>query len=127
MNPDIPNLEVSTRLNEVWPAEENRESWWYNPDGDSFRGMLISLGHPALSVPTDAIPARTIGEMLEEVKREGWYGGVKHYSSNRAFGAVIGRPLSNGEAEYHRATDTDAANALATALAESLEKKRERP
>ena len=126
MNHDVPGLEACKRLN--WPATESsftRVLWWCErSDSEPYLIESSACQHVPSATYTRA---PTLGEMLAEIRRRGWHGGVKHYSPNQTgepgfFGAVVGRKSSNGETEYHHVHHKEPADAVALALAEAIEK-----
>jgi len=121
-NPDIPSLELCKRLARVWPSKGERDGLWYDTNGEDLCWIAGEDGGDE-----GEIPARTIGEMLEEAKREGWV--TEHHTAHTRDGRQerweihtesLRKCLGSRAAKTH-------ADALAAALAESLEKKRERP
>lgn len=138
MNPDIPSLELCKRL---LATQRIKGTFWCY---ESLDGENYSLRRSEVGWTGYEVPAPTIGEMLDYIRqcewqvslslfgskpkdewsdeRQGWIWWVHviHAKPDELKGKRTRDVVASAKADNH-------ANALATALAESLEKKRERP
>jgi len=137
MNPDVPSLEVSRRLAEVWrnPAEFTRHlSWVKYPDDwrlDEGRDVVN-----ASAWGNEVVPARTIGEMLALIQERHWYvqlattAGYGEYEASMWYWKRLSDAYHNFRHERNivgHAVSGFPAEALGLALAEALEQEKEKP
>ena len=124
MNPDIPPLEASIELAKVWEAEAVRDGWWYYPNGSTVRIKFLS-SPPVTPIVCNgvygsAIPARTIGEMLEKLRTLPF---SRRLTFNKALVARLEKRLGkliSAESWLWIITADDIANALAITLSEEV-------
>ena len=122
MNPDIPGLEACKRLAKAgWTvATFFRYEKEIEEIGEWRLRQAAGRWRPAYAYVV--VDAPTIGEMLAEIRRRGW--GVAIDATAPYLGIEVqvffGRDVAIAD-------EAQVADALANALAESLEKERERP
>ena len=69
--PDYPGLLAARRLAKAWPPGRPCCVWW-TPDG-SLERFIKGFRSPGKSWASPCwVPARSIGEMLAEIRRRGW-------------------------------------------------------
>jgi len=123
MNHDVPSLEACQRLAKAGliPLDESGNIlWWVELPPDSpFLTRCPASERLDLGVYTYA---PTLGEMLAEIRRRGWLGKVRYEPVAQLCDATVGCGPPDVRRRHYEAQHKEAADALANALHEAMEK-----